>query len=1170
MPEQNPNKILDLMKEKYGLSHISKAIAISPSDTLFSIYRKTARYLYKNGMDNGDYGDKDEIIALSHQLEVPKETITKVDSSNLVPEEKAAFVKLFKFKNTANDKWEDHIYQYLENGKRNYIFIKPNGSITPTYYGIKRFWKDTNKRIQDLASLNNYYSGENKQIAPWLTRAKDENEKVYFTAYSRNLLIGYDKLNTDIKKSFNQKLEHDTAFSSNKDINKRFTTLIANLNNPENGGKGRQYLFTADGSYDFFNKNSHTPSYDEWKKAENNTPLKVYVKDNDNQSKENITKELSKLLISNSDQDQMIIPKSSLQLFLASNEAIHFTTQYLKKTYNLTLQNQYDLNQAKSSHAKYFQTKKNIDKSTLVEMNKLSTELSNHFKNVEIDNDVDLNDLRKFIPELKDTLSVLPHSLDDTKPVLRFRKLKNHKALGMFTPINNTLAIDFRYNKDTKETGLQSFVHEYGHFLDYNYNKNGLPLSLSNAFSSSLQSSQSELENNQLTKKELTYLETPSEVFARAFETYASHNGLNNSTIQNKEIYNSKDVRFATFTPEIRKNIFNYFDKQFPEMKQKIQNLSQQNTKNMGATKHVYRYYSPFRPINPGTFPKESSKPLKIKNFDERKNVGANLTVWGYIEYPTPLSTNVQQDYDLIDEKPLKIARHIQNLNLKKNLNLTDISLNMSKPTEIESTIWENEEAAKSHRGMFATIAINTSNINSENSDQEIQRNLVTQLAALSNSKYYDPKFTTAIKAKVDRLQHISDQTNDHKSSTSNIKKFKSQETQKSEIDELKSNAINYINNLLLDYGLANKTKIATGDIGADDIPRIVTNLKTKQSKKMDLNITYQTNNKDLFGEIRLNSKEVLAKAKQLQTNFPRNYSKQDNFNYIISQSLVKSLNNPRLGTSYKGCKISKGDLTKTKEHLANIANEINNWENTPKWSKVHHTLCLVGRKNDYHLKDMGSFIKQQDDIYLTGKMTKNNITKAFNLNLSKLNAFNLPENKLQSLFSKELTQQMLVITKREMRRQAYLISRGRMEPNSNTKTMELAKTFENSKKSNEPEKILFARNNKTIDDSEFRNSKVENQLNRVFAKKIIKENKLASDKDTLHKIVQNIAWNRAYSKANHLDSSAHAGYTIEKKLFNNKEYKTNFLSNENKQNKIKKVSHHQNINLFQNQDLNM
>lgn len=928
MPEQNPNKILDLMKQKYGLSHISKTITISPSDTLFSIYRKTARYLYKNGMDNGDYGDKDEIIALSHQLEVPKEAITKVDSSNLVPEEKAAFVKLFKFKNTANDKWEDHIYQYLENGKRNYVFIKPNGSITPTYYGIRRFWKDTNKRIQDLASLNNYYSGENKQIAPWLTRAKDENEKVYFTAYSRDLLIGYDKLNTDIKKSFNQKLEHDTAFSSNKNINKRFATLIANLNNPKNGGKGGQYLFTADGSYDFFNKNSHTPSYNEWKKAENNTPLKVYVKDNDDQSKENITKELSKLLISNSDQDQMVIPKSSLQSFLANNDAIYFTTKYLKKTYNLTLQNQYDLNQAKSSHAKYFQTKKNIDKSTLAEMNKLSTELSAYFKKVEIDNDVDLNDLKKFIPELKDTLSVLPHSLDDTKPVLRFRKLKNHKALGMFTPINNTLAIDFRYNRDTKETGLQSFVHEYGHFLDYNYNKNGLPLSLSNAFSSSLQSSQSELENNQLTKKELTYLETPSEVFARAFETYASHKGLNNSTIKNKEIYNSKDVRFVTFTPEIRKKMFSYFDAQFPDMQSKIQQLYEQTKTNQATTTQKYRYYSKYRPINPGTYPTHDNKPLKIKNFDDRKNIGGNVKAWGYVEYPAKLSLEDQQNYDLMSDKSIQIAKELATINAQKHLNLTDITINPSNPNLIEYTVWKDLKSAQKSIGPSAIFSIDSNRIKENNFKKNISVELLNQQIALSKSKSYDPDF---------------------------IKSFK--------------------NNVL--------------------------------------------------------------------------------------------------------------------------------------------------------------------------KLT---------------NKFNQPLYEIS-------------LSKAEMHRQAYLISRGRMKPTSDSKTMKLAKTFEKrreSEKSNTFEIILSARNNANINNDEFTNDKIENQLNRVFAKKIIKENKLASNKETLHRIAHNIAWNRAYNKVNHLDSSAQAGYAIEKKLFNNKEYKSNFSPKENKQNQIKNVSHNQDINLFQNQDLNM
>lgn len=116
----------------------------------------------------------------------------------------------------------------------------------------------------------------------------------------------------------------------------------------------------------------------------------------------------------------------------------------------------------------------------------------------------------------------------------------------------------------------------------------------------------------------------------------------------------------------------------------------------------------------------------------------------------------------------------------------------------------------------------------------------------------------------------------------------------------------------------------------------------------------------------------------------------------------------------------------------------------------------------------------------------------------------------------------------------------------------------------------MSARNNANINNNEFTNDKIENQLNRVFAKKIIKENKLASNKETLHRIAHNIAWNRAYNKVNHLDSSAQAGYAIEKKLFNNKEYKSNFSPKENKQNQIKNVSHNQDINLFQNQDLNM
>ncbi|ERJ43503.1 hypothetical protein N581_09270 [Lactobacillus jensenii MD IIE-70(2)] len=72
-----PNKIVDLMKQKYGLTHISKTITVTSNDTLYTLYRKTARYLYKNGVENGDYTDKDEVLALSHKLDIKENEIKK-------------------------------------------------------------------------------------------------------------------------------------------------------------------------------------------------------------------------------------------------------------------------------------------------------------------------------------------------------------------------------------------------------------------------------------------------------------------------------------------------------------------------------------------------------------------------------------------------------------------------------------------------------------------------------------------------------------------------------------------------------------------------------------------------------------------------------------------------------------------------------------------------------------------------------------------------------------------------------------------------------------------------------------------------------------------------------------------------------------------------------------
>lgn len=55
--------------------------------------------------------------------------------------------------------------------------------------------------------------------------------------------------------------------------------------------------------------------------------------------------------------------------------------------------------------------------------------------------------------------------------------------------------------------------------------------------------------------------------------------GLNNSLIKGSKSYENS-IRYTTFTPEIRKRMFKYFDKEFPDLKRNIElSKNQQNKK---------------------------------------------------------------------------------------------------------------------------------------------------------------------------------------------------------------------------------------------------------------------------------------------------------------------------------------------------------------------------------------------------------------------------------------------------------------------------------------------------------------------------------------------------------------------------------------------------------------
>lgn len=64
--------------------------------------------------------------------------------------------------------------------------------------------------------------------------------------------------------------------------------------------------------------------------------------------------------------------------------------------------------------------------------------------------------------------------------------------------------------------------------------------------------------------------------------------------------------------------------------------------------KTVYRYYSVHRPVSLGTYPKAKQRPIKIKNFDNRKKVDNGLQAWGYLEYMHPLTDEEASDYELV------------------------------------------------------------------------------------------------------------------------------------------------------------------------------------------------------------------------------------------------------------------------------------------------------------------------------------------------------------------------------------------------------------------------------------------------------------------------------------------------------------------------------------------
>ena len=232
---------------------------------------------------------------------------------------------------------------------------------------------------------------------------------------------------------------------------------------------------------------------------------------------------------------------------------------YFNQIGSFTQQLNYEYKLNKSYKAGADETKKNINQETLEIMK--NTKLLECFKYIEIDNDVDLDKFNIFEQEMLNVMNKLP--IIDEQPELRLRKMGNYKALGCFFPFNNSISIDFRDYDDvnflnSKDGGISSFCHEYGHFLDYNLEESDM--SSKPEFSEITNRYISNISKYNLSSSDYEYFTTPTEIYARCFEVYLVNKGLDTPLLVSEEKLKSPQYQAIVSDESLKERLFNYFD----------------------------------------------------------------------------------------------------------------------------------------------------------------------------------------------------------------------------------------------------------------------------------------------------------------------------------------------------------------------------------------------------------------------------------------------------------------------------------------------------------------------------------------------------------------------------------------------------------------------------------
>lgn len=560
------NQLTSLLKKKYGTT-TSSPLVFTEKDTLYTAFRKLADNIYKNGT----WTQEDELRAV--------DTFIRNRDGYPVGKEDATF------HDWKGQPWSTEVkVRAIDVVESSFLRSEAEGKKIYSATAIRRKINGSEEHVKSVdVLLDPKNKSGTKHGEFYYFSSNNSTDPSYYALGNMNRAIGYDKLQRDILKEFDdtvQELKFDR-----RDLER----LLERLSIASYTGKKNAHLFQKNPHGELTNTFLATLPRDEKEKyLDNPSQMKSMLENNEVQGEERrlleeqiaanwgdlsndptnpvkVNLDKSPYLLKEGNRTTYLYPKT-IQNARKQNELISFVEEYIQSTYDIFLQREYEKDIDKQTRASAWQTKKNINKDTRKIME--STSLNKYFQFVEIDNDVDLTLFSQFEKEMERMHDILPKT-GDKLPELRLRKLGNHKALGLYVPNKNTIAIDFRdTNDEIGGVGIQSFVHEYGHALDYGTD-NGRLLSLRDDFKPIVKRYRENLSLNgkgSYVAEKAGYYTAPTEVFARAFELYVSEAGLNSIFLKSKETYETK-IEYALFDQNMRDKLTTFFDHAFPNLK---------------------------------------------------------------------------------------------------------------------------------------------------------------------------------------------------------------------------------------------------------------------------------------------------------------------------------------------------------------------------------------------------------------------------------------------------------------------------------------------------------------------------------------------------------------------------------------------------------------------------